>query len=140
LRLNKHPVSGRDFSNHQQYPTLSASRNERSSAYICISPSNVPTIHTGAAYQQNSRPDAQNFEQRTAAEQKIGTLLRAKQIRLSVSPWPSPMLFARKKENTLQRVGEHRFFTKRDLASGYLQTLIREVNRTTTTFTTGTSL
>ena len=43
-------------------------------------------------------------------------------------------------EETLQRIGGHRFFTKLDLASGYFQIPIREEDKAKTAFTTGRAL
>ena len=127
----------------------------------------VHTIRTDEAHPQNSRAYPQNIEQRAATEKIIETMLQAKQIRPSISPWSSPMLLARKKdgsfrfvvdyrklnamttkdaypmptiEETLQRLGGHTFFTKLDLASGYFQIPIREEDKAKTAFTTGRGL
>ena len=127
----------------------------------------VHTIRTGDALPQISRAYPQNHEQRAATDRIVETMLRSNQIRPSISPWSSPMLLARKKDNTyrfvvdyrklndvstkdaypmpsidetLQRIGGHRFFTKIDLASGYFQIPIREEDKPKTAFTTGRAL
>ena len=43
-------------------------------------------------------------------------------------------------EETLQRIGGHRFYTKLDLAAGYFQIPIREEDKLKTAFTTGQTL
>ena len=152
--------------------TLRAVLNKYSSLFDTSIPkiadtTSVHTIRTGDAHPQNSRAYPQNSEHRTATENIIENMLRAKQIRPSISPWSSPMLLARKKDNTyrfvvdyrklnavstkdaypiptieetLQRIRGHHFFTKLDLASGYFQIPIREEDKAKTAFTTGRAL
>jgi hypothetical protein len=68
----------------------------------------VHTIRTGDAHPQNSRAYPQNSEQRTATENIIENMMRVKQIRPSISSWSSPMLLARKKDNTYRFVIDYR--------------------------------
>jgi transposase InsO family protein len=110
-----------------------------------------------------TRPYPQSQQQRVAMNDHVHAMLKAKQIRLSTSPWSSPALLVAKPdgstrfvvdfrrlnhitikdeyplpniEDTINQLAGFTFFTKLDLRSGYLQIPIREEDKEKTAFKT----
>ncbi|CAF1600353.1 unnamed protein product [Didymodactylos carnosus] len=121
------------------------------------------TISTGDSLPISSRPYPKTIQQRRELQEELQKMLKNQQIRPSTSPWSSPVIIHKKKdgglrflvdyrklnavtkkdsfpqptaEELLQRLGDHQYYTKIDLKSGYFQIRIDEEDKEKTAFIT----
>ncbi|CAF5142083.1 unnamed protein product, partial [Rotaria sp. Silwood1] len=92
--------------------------------YVICTGNNPPTT---------SRPYSQTIDKQNATFDIIQQILKHKQVRESHSQYSAPVLLIKKHnyslpnlEQAIQMVGDHQYYTKLDLRSGYFQIPIRE--------------
>ena len=139
---------------HQLFDTTTTTIAETPKPHVICTGDNPPTT---------SRPYPQTIEKQNAMFDIIQQMLKNKQIRASRSEYSAPVLLIKKRdgsyrfivdyrklnnitiqdnyplpniEQALQFVGEHQFYTKLDLRSGYFQIPIREEDKYKTAFIT----
>ncbi|CAF4071366.1 unnamed protein product, partial [Rotaria sp. Silwood2] len=139
---------------------------DTSSPTIALTPIHH-TTPTGDHPPINSVPYRRSLQQQQALKKIIDPLEKSNQIRLSSSPWSSPVLLIKKKdddyrfvvdyrklngittkdsypiptiESTLQQLAGNCCFSKLDLRSGYFQVPISEIDKPKTAFITTTGL